>query len=324
MSAIGEGSQLNSNVSAIAGDRVAVGEVGLMLPTFLQYRDSINSFDEIALFARLAEESGASCLWALDHILWPIPVFEAIDSLILAASATKNISVGTCVMQLPLRSEIIVAKQFATLGAASGRVPILGVGIGSHPREYELLGVDYKMRGERFNRQLERLIELREMNFLTTTKSNMSDDQYCFQPPFNSPIWIGGRGFKSLERAASYGDGWIPHSMSQKTYVGKIQILKEMLSQRGRDISEVKKGIAIYGNITKSSSQAAEAIAWASSLFRIDQSVLGKYVFTGSASQFAELIFSWGELGVDHIMVGIASDNPNRSMELLMDKVCSR
>ena len=94
-----------------------------------------------------AERLGADVLWACDHLFWHGPCLEPMVALTVAATATTTSWVGTSVMQLPLRQAPEVAKQAATLQALSGGRFILGVGVGSHPGEYEQAGVDYHRRG---------------------------------------------------------------------------------------------------------------------------------------------------------------------------------
>jgi alkanesulfonate monooxygenase SsuD/methylene tetrahydromethanopterin reductase-like flavin-dependent oxidoreductase (luciferase family) len=55
--------------------------------------------------------------------------------------------VGTGVLQLPLHEPLVVAKASATLQEVSGGRFLLGVGSGSHRREYERVGVDFTRRG---------------------------------------------------------------------------------------------------------------------------------------------------------------------------------
>src|SRR5487761_549935 len=94
-----------------------------------------------------AEAAGAAGLWATDHLFWRQPAPEALTTIAVAATATRRAVLGTCVLQLPLRSPAAVAKQAAALQHLTGGRFVLGVGVGSHAIEYELAGADFSTRG---------------------------------------------------------------------------------------------------------------------------------------------------------------------------------
>src|SRR6516225_3897167 len=76
--------------------------------------------DGLAALCAWAERAGASALWAVDHLFWPHPLIECLTALSVAATATRHATVGSCVLQLPLRSTPAVAKQAASLQHLSG------------------------------------------------------------------------------------------------------------------------------------------------------------------------------------------------------------
>ncbi len=96
---------------------------------------------------RRAEELGAGALWTCDHLFWHGPCLEAMMTLAVAATATERTTLGTCVVQLPLRQAPEVAKQAATLQALTLGRFVLGVGVGSHEGEYQQAGVDFHHAG---------------------------------------------------------------------------------------------------------------------------------------------------------------------------------
>src|SRR5664280_2123157 len=99
-----------------------VGAVGLILPTFVQ--DTVPAWAEVpadtapeadplvelADLCRRAEDAGAGALWACDHLFWHGPCLESLVVLTVAATATTRSLLGTCVIQLPLRRAVAVAK----------------------------------------------------------------------------------------------------------------------------------------------------------------------------------------------------------------------
>ena len=130
--------------------------LGLILPATTQgelQAECSNTFGTtggaaaLAEVCRRAEGTGADSLWAVDHLYWPHPIGEALTTLAVAAVATTRPTLGTCVLQLPLRQPAAVAKQATALQLLSGGRFVLGLGVGSHEEEYERAGVDFHRRG---------------------------------------------------------------------------------------------------------------------------------------------------------------------------------
>ena len=94
---------------------------------------------------------GADALWACDHLFWHGPSLEPMTALAIAATATDTATLGTCVIQLPLRQAPVVAKQAASLQTLTRGRFVLGVGVGSHAGEYEQAGLDYHARGRQLD-----------------------------------------------------------------------------------------------------------------------------------------------------------------------------
>jgi alkanesulfonate monooxygenase SsuD/methylene tetrahydromethanopterin reductase-like flavin-dependent oxidoreductase (luciferase family) len=108
---------------------------------------------------RRAEATGADSLWAVDHLFWPHPINECLTTLAVAAATTRRPTLGSCVLQLPLRHPPAVAKQATALQLLSGGRFILGLGVGSHEREYERAGVDFHHRGRLMDQGISALRE---------------------------------------------------------------------------------------------------------------------------------------------------------------------
>src|SRR3954447_6288267 len=94
------------------------------------------------------EDSGADGLWLADHILWHSKAIDAQSSLPALASHAQRLTIGSCVLQLPPRDPITVAKTMVNAQMmAPGRV-VCGVGLGENPEEYERLGKSLHSRGK--------------------------------------------------------------------------------------------------------------------------------------------------------------------------------
>ena len=126
--------------------------VGVFLPTFAGAGGRTG--EELAAFARRAEDLGFDSVWATDHLLhqsrfYAVPWLDPIVSLTYVAAATSRLRLGTSVLVLPTRQPVVLAKQIATLQALADERYILGVGTGWDDREFQAVGQRRAERGGR-------------------------------------------------------------------------------------------------------------------------------------------------------------------------------
>ena len=72
-------------------------------------RPDADPLAELADLCQRAEAAGAAALWACDHLFWHGPCLECMVVLTVAATATEQVALGSCVIQLPLRRAVSVA-----------------------------------------------------------------------------------------------------------------------------------------------------------------------------------------------------------------------
>src|SRR5205809_4018664 len=132
---------------------------GLRLPSFaLGPRTA--TLAEMGAYLRRAEDLGFDAALSIDHLLLTPPAYactwvEPLTLLSALTGVTRTIKLGTMVLVLPLRNPVYFAKEWATLDLLSGGRTILGIGVGWHVDEFELMGVPYKERGPRMNEAIE-------------------------------------------------------------------------------------------------------------------------------------------------------------------------
>ena len=126
----------------------------------LTYTIPFSDPENVIKIAQAAEKFGYDSVWGNDHMTtqnyvraeFPVPprFWEPLITYAFVLSETKTIKVGTGVIVLPMRHDIVVlAKQIATLDHfGKGRVEI-GLGIGAYREEFKALQPDAKMdRGD--------------------------------------------------------------------------------------------------------------------------------------------------------------------------------
>jgi alkanesulfonate monooxygenase SsuD/methylene tetrahydromethanopterin reductase-like flavin-dependent oxidoreductase (luciferase family) len=196
--------------------------------------------EQLAEWARAAEEAGFSTLGTIDRVVFDS--YEPIVALSAAAAVTDRIGLATDVMLGPLRQNpALIAKQILSLDAlAGGGRAVLGIALGAREDDYEVSGIDMSTRGEWLDKALERIRAIwnGEGEHEAKTGPRPQDD-----PP---TILVGGYVDASLERAAKYGDGWTQGGATPDAFKEAAGKLKEAWKREGRDGKPYGMALAYY------------------------------------------------------------------------------
>ncbi|HXQ90289.1 MAG TPA: LLM class flavin-dependent oxidoreductase [Acidimicrobiales bacterium] len=277
------------------------GGLGLILPTFPQQRAELPSASALADLCRRAEAGGAEALWVCDHIFWHGPALEALSSLGVAVAATQRATIGTCILQLPLRHAPTVAKEAAALAHLSGGRLVLGVGVGAHPGEYAAAGVPFAGRGRALDQGIDTL---------RRAWSASPDQRYVQLPsPHRVPVWVGGSSEAALRRAGRRGDGWIPLFVSPGEYGPAMGRLDKEAERAGRDPRVVARAAVVFVSVGGSDAED-RGLAWMASLYGLAARSFVRHLVAGSARSCADSIARFTEAGARHVAVFVTSDDP--------------
>ncbi|MGH9088485.1 MAG: LLM class flavin-dependent oxidoreductase [Acidimicrobiales bacterium] len=259
----------------------------------------------LAAVCRDAEAVGAGALWALDHLFWGRPVLECLTAATVAVTATRRVAVGSCVLQLPLRSAAAVAKQATSLQLLSGGRFVLGVGTGSHAGEYEAAGAgeDYATRG----RTLDGGIAALRQAWRTPGDPSRPYRQEPASPPV--PVWIGGSSAAARRRAAAAGDGWVPLFVSPGAFEADIGRLRDDAAAAGRDPTAVTPAVVMMAVVGDGPGAHDRGAEWLASLYGIPPKAFDRHLVAGSAACCAEEIARFGAAGAEHVVVMVADDD---------------
>lgn len=169
-----------------------------------------------------ADEAGFAGLWLRD-VPFLDPGFgdagQILDPFSYAgflAAITRNISIGTAGVVLPLREPLIVAKQAASVDQLLQGRFLLGLSSGDRPEEYPAFGLQFGNRAERYRDAVEVARVAMEASF-----PRHKSDHYgvlngaidLIPKPFNGrmPLVAIGRAGQSFEWLAANVDAWIWH-----------------------------------------------------------------------------------------------------------------
>lgn len=208
-------------------------------------------------YAQTAEGLGYSHIGADDHVIGPnpdrpggwsgwvtfrTPFFEPFVLFSFMAAVTQRVEFETCVLLLPQRQTVLVAKQAAGLDLLSGGRLRLGIGNGWNIVEYQSLNEDFSTRGRRLDEQvalLRRLWTEAHVDFHGKwhTIPDAGINPLPVQRPI--PIWFGGQSDAMIRRVARLGNGWMPlYEEPDQARPGVAQ-LEEQLAAVGRSRSEI-------------------------------------------------------------------------------------
>ncbi|KAF0966336.1 LLM class F420-dependent oxidoreductase [Rhodococcus sp. T7] len=180
---------------------------------------------ELTAIARTADRLGYHHLTCSEHVAIPTDVaverggtyWDPLATLGFLAAHTTTIRLATQVLVLGYHHPLEIAKRYGTLDVVSGGRLVLGLGVGSLREEFDLLGAPFDDRGARAD------------DALAALRASLSQPRPEYHGPFYDfdgvvvephavqprvPLWIGGRTLRSLRRATTLGDGWVPFGLS--------------------------------------------------------------------------------------------------------------
>lgn len=263
------------------------------LPTGMEgltYPIPFSDPENVIRIAQAAEKFGYDSVWGNDHMTtqnyvraeFPVPphFWEPLVTYAFVLSETKKIKVGTGVLVLPMRHDIVVtAKQIATLDHfGKGRLEI-GVGIGAYREEFKALQPDAKIdRGDIVDEGLQAL------NLLFGERVASFEGRYykfrdveLYPKPLQKrvPLYVGGNNFNNITRTVKWADGWLPAGIHVDRVREGVRLMREECAKTGRDPKTVEVAPQFVVHVGKTREAAIE---------RFRQSQMNKHLVSLSKS----------------------------------------
>ena len=218
---------------------------------------------------RSAESAGFESLWGGEHVILPstiesrypytadgkipaepdTPIPDPLIWLAFAAAAAPTLRLGTCILIVPQRNPLVLAKELATLDRLSGGRVELGLGVGWLREEFVALGVPWERRGARNDEYVEAMRALWAGPHAEFHGEFVDFDPVTCSPrPVNGniPVLVGGDTDAAISRAARIADGYFPGE-------GNIEQLRDLVSRVHRaadDAGRDPAGIEINAMFT--------------------------------------------------------------------------
>lgn len=179
-------------------------------------------------WARRAEEAGFSSLATIDRIVYPS--YDSLISLAAAAAVTQGIGLMTNILIAPARSEVLLAKEAASVDRLSAGRLTLGLSVGGRRDDFAAVGVGFETRGRRFEQQLEVMRRMWQGEELSD-----SGQPSVPIPGREVPILIGGSVDEAAERAAKYGIGYTAGGGGPDMMAPIAEKVRKSWSESGRE-----------------------------------------------------------------------------------------
>lgn len=232
---------------------------------------------------KAAETAGFESLWGGEHVILPstieskypytadgkipvdpdTPVPDPLIWLAFAAAAAPKMRLGTCILIVPQRNPLVLAKELATLDRLSGGRVELGLGVGWMKEEFDALGVPWERRGARNDEYIAAMKALwagpgasfkgEFVNFEPVT---------CSPRPVHGsiPIVVGGDSEAAIQRVARIADGYFPGEGDVNRLRELIRRVREAAERAGRDPLSIEIN-AMFGQQMADPIKGAEQLA---------------------------------------------------------------
>ena len=244
----------------------------------LAFGSSVGVEGEVAIdLCRRAETAGFESVWGGEHVILPTkfdskypytpdgkipaePETPSPDPLIwlaYVAAAAPTLRLGTCILIVPQRNPVILAKELATLDRLSGGRVELGLGVGWLKEEFDALGVEWSRRGARNDEYVEAMRKLWAGPHAEYHGEFVDFPQVTCSPrPVNGdiPVLVGGDSDAAIRRAVRIADGFFPGEGDAEQLAALITRLRQAAETADRDPDSIEIN-AMFG------SQIADPVA---------------------------------------------------------------
>lgn len=282
-------------------------KIGVVLP-FAEDPEAggMPSYTTIRERALQAEEAGLDSVWLYDHLLFRFPdqptvgIWEIWTVLSALAEATERVEIGTVVLCVPFRNPAILAKMADTLDEVSAGRLILGLGAGWHQPEFDAFGVPFDHKAARFEEALEIITPLLREGSVDYQGTYYSAPNCELRPrgprPRGLPIMVASSGPRMLRLTAQYADSW------NTAWLGSPEPLAERRAKLEAACAEVNRDpstLEVTVGVNVSYENGAPA----------GDTEAPRHL-SGSPSEIASTLDAYKQLGVGHLICGLAPDTP--------------
>lgn len=317
--------------------------------------------DHTADMVMMADQSGFEIAWAAEHHALEMTIApNPFQLLTWWAGCTRNIRLGSAVVNAAYWHPINLAGEAAMLDLISkGRLEF-GVGSGAYQREFDRMhpGLD-KKDGSRYVQEMLPLVQ-------KLWQGDVAHEGECWQFPSstscpkplqdNVPIWVAARSPATFDYAVAHNHNimsW-PLTLPYSEAVAYRDLLDEAIKKAGHNftgrwammrhtsvyasdadrqasLDAVRGALSMFGNLMTQSGAVVNGFPDKVSLasldgnVRVDPSMLEENLMFGAPDVVVDKIKQYQDIGVDSFIyyasMGLPHDTQKRSLRLFIDEV---
>jgi phthiodiolone/phenolphthiodiolone dimycocerosates ketoreductase len=226
-------------------------------------------------------------VWFIDHLQgWaprgietgtiedPHRLLDPFSLMAAVAAETSRVPIGVSVTDPLRRSPVALLQAALTIGWLCGRPMVLGLGTGVHENQ-----APYGLERAGPARYLTAACET-----ISTLRADAEIHRGGLEPwPRDGAVmgmsavselrlWVAAHQPRALEAAARYGDGWLPSSLSPRTYAEKLSTVRTLSERYGRDPGAIRPAMftwaVLAGSREESERLLEEPLIRAAALYR--------------------------------------------------------
>lgn len=268
--------------------------------------------------AGTAERLGYTTLCANDHLTFSRPWLDSLTALACVLPSTRQITLMTTIALPVVRGPAPLAKALAALDVLSGGRVVAGVGPGSSPPDYALVGIPFEERWKRFDESIQLLRSLLHRAIAPFEGQFYRSVTTPLEPsparPSGLPIWIGSWGSDAaLRRVARLGDGWLAsaYHVTPQTFADALSRLREQLHSVGKEPSRFHHALGtMFMQLTDDRRQAEASLTILSATLNRPLDQLRERLLIGPPAECDAKLARLQEAGVQHVFLWPIEDEP--------------
>jgi alkanesulfonate monooxygenase SsuD/methylene tetrahydromethanopterin reductase-like flavin-dependent oxidoreductase (luciferase family) len=301
--------------------------------------------EEMLRMAQIADDSDVfQSVWVGDSLLGK-PRMESVTLLAGVAGRTSRVRLGpACMASFPLRDPVMLAYQWASLDLLSAGRTVLVCCTGIVPQaggriEGELYGLQSRDRVQRMLEWIELLKLLWTQDNVTFEGKHYRCEGITIEPKPAAkprpPIWIANNPppgneeaiRRTLRRVVNHADGWETSLWEPKDVGWRLQELRRLATEAGRDPSTIETHL--YHNINVNEDRQAaieESKRFLDTYYTMDYSpqFVAGWTASGSPDECVEHLQMYKQLGFDEVTLRMTGWDQFGQLERVMREVLPR